>query len=37
MKTIDINPDEMKNHIVRFKELEPKQGLYENLGIPNEA
>ena len=37
MKTIDINPDEMKNHIVMFKELEPKQGLYENLGIPNEA
>ena len=37
MKTIDIGPDGMQNHIVRFKDLEPKQGLYEDLGIPNEA
>jgi uncharacterized RmlC-like cupin family protein len=37
MKTIDIGPDEMENHIVRFKDLKPKQGLYEDLGIPNEA
>ena len=37
MKTINICPEEMENHIVRFKDLKPKQGLYKDLGIPNEA
>lgn len=37
MKTIDIGPDGMDDHIVRFKDLQPKQGRYGELGIPNEA
>ncbi len=37
MRTIDIGPDGMDEHIVRFKDLQPKQGRYESLGIPNEA
>jgi uncharacterized RmlC-like cupin family protein len=37
MKTIDMSPAEMDEHIVRFNELQPKQGLYEKLGIPTEA
>lgn len=37
MKTVDMSPAEMAEHIVRFKELKPKQGLYEKSGIPTEA
>ena len=37
MKTIDIGPDGMAEHIVRFNELQPKQGNYASLGIPSEA
>ena len=37
MKTIDIGPDGMKEHIVRFNALKPKQGVYEKFGIPAEA
>ena len=37
MKTIEIGPNGMEEHIVRFKDLKPKQGNYESLGIPNEA
>jgi mannose-6-phosphate isomerase-like protein (cupin superfamily) len=37
MKTIDIGPDGMAEHIVRFNELKPKKGNYESLGIPTEA
>lgn len=37
MKTIDIGPDGMDQHIVRFKDLQPKQALYKDLGIPLEA
>ena len=37
MKTIDIGPDGMDDHIVRFKDLQPKQAQYKDLGIPTEA
>ncbi len=37
MKTIDIGPDGMQEHIVRFNALQPKKGNYESLGIPTEA
>ena len=37
MKTVEIGPNGMEKHIVRFKDLKPKQGNYESLGIPNEA
>lgn len=37
MKTIDIGPDGMDEHIVRFADLQPKKGNYESLGIPVEA
>jgi uncharacterized RmlC-like cupin family protein len=37
MKTIDIGPDGMTDHIVRFKDLQPKQGQYKDLGIPLDA
>jgi mannose-6-phosphate isomerase-like protein (cupin superfamily) len=37
MKTIDIGPDGMAEHIVRFNALLPKQGNYASLGIPTEA
>lgn len=37
MKTVDMSPAEMEQHIVRFKELKPKQGLYEKFGIPTKA
>ncbi len=37
MKTIDIGPDGMDEHIVRFKDLQPKQALYQDSGIPLEA
>jgi uncharacterized RmlC-like cupin family protein len=34
MKTIDVGPDGMDEHIVRFKDLQPKQAQYKDLGIP---
>jgi uncharacterized RmlC-like cupin family protein len=37
MKTIDIGPDGMNEHIVRFRELKPKQGVYAKFGIPAAA
>lgn len=37
MKTIDVAPEEMDEHIVRFGALAPKKGNYEALGIPVEA
>jgi uncharacterized RmlC-like cupin family protein len=37
MKTIDIGPDGMDAHTVRFRALQPKKGNYESLGIPTEA
>jgi hypothetical protein len=37
MKTVEIGPNGMEKHIVRFKDLKPKQGTYESIGIPNEA
>lgn len=37
MKTIDIGPDGMEPHIVRFGKLAPKKGAFVELGIPNEA
>ncbi len=37
MKTIDIGPDGMAEHIVRFDQLQPKKANYEALGIPTEA
>ena len=37
MKTIDIGPDGMAEHIVRRAGWHPKQGNYTELGIPTEA
>lgn len=37
MKTIDIGPDGLDDHIARFSEMKPKKGNYESLGIPIEA
>lgn len=33
MKSIDIGPDGMAEHIVRFHQLQPKKGNYEALGM----
>ena len=37
VKTIDIGPDGMDAHTVRFNALQPKIGNYESLGIPTDA
>jgi uncharacterized RmlC-like cupin family protein len=37
MKTIEIAPAAMAEHIVRFRDLKPKQGLYAKFGIPSAA
>ena len=38
MKTIQITPAEMEQHVARFKSLKPQAGMYEeDMGLPREA